>query len=60
MGVKKYVPAGRKKPKKRKKYKKKTLSLELLIEKNKWEILNNEHQMEEIYMKIDEKHAGTR
>ncbi|KAA6454270.1 FbpB family small basic protein [Bacillus atrophaeus] len=60
MGVKKYVPAGRKKPKKRKKYKKQTLSLELLIEKNKWEILNNEHQMEEIYIKIDEKHAGTR
>ncbi|MCY8486529.1 FbpB family small basic protein [Bacillus atrophaeus] len=57
MGVKKYVPTGRKK---RKKYKKQTLSLELLIEKNKWEILNNEHQMEEIYMKIDEKHAGTR
>ncbi|MCB7144784.1 FbpB family small basic protein [Bacillus velezensis] len=50
----------RKKSKKRKKYRKYTLNFELLVEKNKREIMRNEEQMEQIYIKIDEKHAGVR
>ncbi|AGF28561.1 Fur-regulated basic protein B [Bacillus amyloliquefaciens] len=50
----------RKKRKKRKKYRKHTLNFELLVEKNKREIMRNEEQMEQIYIKIDEKHAGVR
>ncbi|APH34873.1 FbpB family small basic protein [Bacillus sp. NEAU-CP5] len=50
----------RKKSKKRKKYRKRTLNFELLVEKNKREIMRNEEQMEQIYIKIDEKHAGVR
>ncbi|BBA75455.1 MULTISPECIES: FbpB family small basic protein [Bacillus] len=50
----------RKKSKKRKKYRKRTLNFELLVEKNKREIMRNEKQMEQIYIKIDEKHAGVR
>ncbi|MEW4057704.1 FbpB family small basic protein [Bacillus siamensis] len=50
----------RKKSKKRKKYRKHTLNFELLVEKNKWEIMRSEEQMEQIYIKIDEKHAGIR
>ncbi len=43
---------------KTKKYRKHTLNFELLVEKNKREIMRNEEQMEQIYIKIDEKHAG--
>lgn len=50
----------RKKSKKRKKYRKHTLNFELLVEKNKREIMKNQEQMEQIYIKIDEKHAGVR
>ncbi|AHZ14861.1 FbpB family small basic protein [Bacillus velezensis] len=50
----------RKQSKKRKKYRKRTLNFELLVEKNKREIMRNEEQMEQIYIKIDEKHAGVR
>ncbi|OCB95776.1 Transcriptional regulatory protein SenN [Bacillus amyloliquefaciens] len=50
----------RKKSKKRKKYRKHTLNFELLVEKNKREIMRNQEQMEQIYIKIDEKHAGVR
>ncbi|WP_432681347.1 FbpB family small basic protein [Bacillus velezensis] len=50
----------RKKSKKRKKHRKRTLNFELLVEKNKREIMRNEKQMEQIYIKIDEKHAGVR
>ncbi|MCZ4247085.1 FbpB family small basic protein [Bacillus amyloliquefaciens] len=50
----------RKKSKKRKKYRKHTLNFELLVEKNKREIMRNQEQMEQIYIKIDEKHAGAR
>ena len=45
---------------KTKKYRKHTLNFELLVEKNKREIMRNEEQMEQIYIKIDEKHAGVR
>ncbi|KXZ20008.1 FbpB family small basic protein [Bacillus nakamurai] len=51
---------GRKKSKKRKKYRKHTLNFEVLVEKNKREIMRNADQMEEIYIKIDEKHTGVR
>ncbi|WP_416654840.1 FbpB family small basic protein [Bacillus amyloliquefaciens] len=50
----------RKKSKKRKKYRKHTLNFDLLVEKNKREIMRNQEQMEQIYIKIDEKHAGVR
>ncbi|AWM23150.1 FbpB family small basic protein [Bacillus subtilis] len=55
MGVKK--EKGRKRFRKRKTYGNQILPLELLIEKNKREIINSEELMEEIYMKIDEKHT---
>ncbi len=45
MGLKK-VTHVRKKSKKRKKYRKHTLNFELLVEKNKREIMRNEEQME--------------
>ncbi|KXZ23918.1 transcriptional regulator [Bacillus nakamurai] len=51
---------GRKKSKKRKKYRKHTLNFEVLVEKNKREIMRNADQMEEFYIKIDEKHTGVR
>ncbi|MBT2575551.1 FbpB family small basic protein [Bacillus sp. ISL-51] len=50
----------RKKSKKRKKYRKRTLNFEVLVEKNKREIMRSADQMEEIYIKIDEKHTGVR
>lgn len=50
----------RKKSKKRKKYRKRILNFEVLVEKNKREIMRNADQLEEIYMKIDEKHTGVR
>jgi hypothetical protein len=55
MGVKK--EKGRKRFRKRKTYGNQILPLELLIEKNKREIINSAELMEEIYMKIDEKHT---
>ncbi|UHH07503.1 FbpB family small basic protein [Bacillus subtilis] len=51
MGVKK--EKGRKRFRKRKTYGNQILPLELLIEKNKREIINSAELMEEIYMKID-------
>ncbi|AEB22993.1 MULTISPECIES: FbpB family small basic protein [Bacillus] len=59
MALQKATPV-RKKSKKRKKYRKHTLNFELLVEKNKREIMRNQEQMEQIYIKIDEKHAGVR
>ncbi|KAF1680435.1 MULTISPECIES: FbpB family small basic protein [Bacillus] len=55
MGFKK--EKGRKRFRKRKIYENQILPLELLIEKNKREITNSAELMEEIYMKIDEKHT---
>ncbi|MBY8912734.1 FbpB family small basic protein [Bacillus sp. YC2] len=59
MGLKK-ASTVRKKSKKRKKYRKRTLNFEVLVEKNKREIMRSADQMEEIYIKIDEKHTGVR
>ncbi|NTU27019.1 FbpB family small basic protein [Bacillus tequilensis] len=58
MGIKK--EKGRKRFKKRKTYGNQILPLELLIEKNKREIMKSAELMEEIYMKIDEKHTAVR
>lgn len=58
-GVKKGITCAQKEQK-TKKYRKHTLNFELLVEKNKREIMRNEEQMEQIYIKIDEKHAGVR
>ncbi|MFB0637973.1 FbpB family small basic protein [Bacillus rugosus] len=58
MGIKK--EKGRKRFRKRKTYGNQILPLELLIEKNKREIMNSAELMEEIYIKIDEKHTAVR
>ncbi|WP_353618082.1 FbpB family small basic protein [Pseudomonas sp. ISL-88] len=36
------------------------MNFEVLVEKNKREIMRSADQMEEIYIKIDEKHTGVR
>lgn len=49
------------KKKKRKKYRKHMdLTLDILIERNKYEIYSNKERIEAIYDRIDEKHTRTK
>ncbi|MCA1013050.1 FbpB family small basic protein [Bacillus altitudinis] len=49
------------KKKKRKKYRKHLdITLDILIERNKYEIYSNQERIEEIYDRIDEKHTRSK
>ncbi|USD83658.1 FbpB family small basic protein [Bacillus safensis] len=49
------------KKKKRKKYRKHMdITLDILIERNKYEIYSNKERIEAIYDRIDEKHTRTK